>query len=43
MNKKKEESFNNPKPKNFTVKLEFYSNKPNRITYDSRDKNKVKK
>ena len=34
---KKEESFLNPKPKDFTVQLEFYSNKPNKITYDSRD------
>lgn len=32
-----EESFHNPKPKDFTVKLEFSSNKPNKITYDSRD------
>ena len=32
-----EESFHRPKPKDFTVQLEFYSNKPNKITYDSRD------
>ena len=34
---KEEESFHNPKPKDFTIKLEFSSNKPNKITYDSRD------
>jgi len=33
----KEETFNRPKPKNFTVKVEFSSNKPNRIVSDSRD------
>ena len=32
-----EETFHRPKLKDFTVKLEFYSNKPNKITYDSRD------
>ena len=32
-----EETFDRPKPKDFTVKLEFSSNKPNKITYDSRD------
>ena len=29
--------FNKPKIKDFTVKVEFSSNKPNRIVYDSRD------
>jgi len=32
-----EESFDRPKPKDFTMKLEFSSNKPNKITYGSRD------
>ena len=37
MKNKEEESFHKPKPKDFTMKLEFSSNKPNKITYDSRD------
>ena len=31
------ETFDRPKPKDFTMKLEFNSNKPNKIIYDSRD------
>ena len=34
---KGEETFDTPKIKDFTIKLEFYSHKPNKITYDSRD------
>ena len=37
MKDKEEETFEVPKPKDFTMKLEFSSNKPNKITYDSRD------
>ena len=36
MNKKKE-TFEVPKPKDFEMTIEFNSNKPNKITYDSRD------
>jgi hypothetical protein len=37
MNSNKE-TFDRPKVKNFTIKVEFNSNKPNRIISDSRDK-----
>ena len=33
----KEETFNRPKTKDFTIKAVFSSNKPNRIVHDSRD------
>jgi hypothetical protein len=35
------ETFNKPKTKDFTIKVEFSSNKPNCIVYDSRDNNKI--
>ena len=31
------ETFEVPKPKDFEMTIEFNSNKPNKITYDSRD------
>jgi len=34
---KDDETFEVPKPKDFEMTIEFNSNKPNKITYDSRD------
>lgn len=31
------ETFEVPKPKDFEMTIHFYSDKPNKITYDSRD------
>ena len=39
---KEEETFEVPKPKDFEMTIEFNSNKPNKITYDSRNINKNK-
>ena len=39
-----DETFEVPKPKDFEMTIEFNSNKPNKITYDSRNsKNKNNK